>query len=105
MFYCHFPDLLLVKKKSFIRNLYRLPINWIEGFTTGMADIIMVNSEFTQSTFKKTFPSIQKPLHVVYPSIDIEKFERLLNKNQTLNLSKYKTKEYRLEVQLRNLNL
>lgn len=35
MFYCHFPDLLLTKRKSFLKALYRKPLDWLEEKTTG----------------------------------------------------------------------
>ena len=47
LFYCHFPDLLLTKRQSFLKKLYRTPIDWLEEKTTGMADCIVVNSNFT----------------------------------------------------------
>lgn len=47
LFYCHFPDLLLTQKGSFMKSLYRAPINWLEEKTTGMADCVLVNSKFT----------------------------------------------------------
>src|SRR5690606_41990728 len=66
---CHFPDQLLVRKRSVIRSLYRLPLNYLEEFTTGriyyryliyrhillvMADLTMVNSEFTKQIYYET---------------------------------------------------
>ena len=47
LFYCHFPDLLLTKRQSFLKKMYRMPIDWIEEKTTGMADVVLVNSRFT----------------------------------------------------------
>lgn len=47
IFYCHFPDLLLTKRQSFWKSIYRFPIDWFEEKTTGMADLIFVNSNFT----------------------------------------------------------
>ncbi len=47
LFYCHFPDMLLTHRKSALKRLYRLPIDWLEEKTTGMADRILVNSKFT----------------------------------------------------------
>ena len=35
LFYCHFPDLLLTQRKSFLKKLYRLPLDWLEEMTTG----------------------------------------------------------------------
>ena len=47
LFYCHFPDMLLTQRKSFLKRLYRGPIDWLEEKTTGMADCVLVNSKFT----------------------------------------------------------
>ena len=47
LFYCHFPDMLLTQRKSFLKKLYRAPIDLLEEKTTGMADKILVNSHFT----------------------------------------------------------
>ncbi|VVA95785.1 unnamed protein product [Arabis nemorensis] len=77
VFYCHFPDLLLAKHTTALRRMYRKPIDFIEEQTTGMADMILVNSNFTASTFAKTF----KRLHakgsrpaVLYPAVNIDQF-------------------------------
>ena len=47
IFYCHFPDSLLTKRDSFLKSLYRMPIDFLEEVTTGMADKVLVNSKFT----------------------------------------------------------
>ena len=47
LFYCHFPDMLLTQRKSALKKLYRVPIDWLEERTTGMADRVLVNSKFT----------------------------------------------------------
>lgn len=47
LFYCHFPDLLLVQRRSRLRSLYRAPLNRIEEASTGRADRLLVNSNFT----------------------------------------------------------
>ncbi|KAF5751915.1 hypothetical protein HS088_TW02G00934 [Tripterygium wilfordii] len=77
VFYCHFPDLLLAKHTTVLRKLYRRPIDFIEELTTGMADMILVNSKFTASTFANTF----KHLHargirpaVLYPAVNVDQF-------------------------------
>ena len=49
IFYCHFPDMLLTKRESVMKKLYRAPIDWLEERTTGMAHCILVNSKFTGS--------------------------------------------------------
>ncbi|CAI0544638.1 unnamed protein product [Linum tenue] len=78
VFYCHFPDLLLAQHTTALRRLYRKPIDFLEETTTGMADMILVNSKFTASTFARTF----KHLHargiqpaVLYPAVNVEQFE------------------------------
>lgn len=58
VFYCHFPDMLLTKRESLLKKLYRMPIDWLEEKTTGMADCILVNSKFTAGIFKETFRSL-----------------------------------------------
>lgn len=47
LFYCHFPDMLLTTRKSFLKTLYRQPIDKLEEYTTGMAHKVLVNSHFT----------------------------------------------------------
>lgn len=47
IFYCHFPDMLLTKRESFAKKMYRKPLDWLEECTTGMANCILVNSKFT----------------------------------------------------------
>ena len=47
IFYCHFPDMLLTGRSNYLKKLYRAPLDWFEEKTTGMADVILVNSNFT----------------------------------------------------------
>ena len=35
IFYCHYPDMLLTKRETLLKKLYRAPIDWLEEFTTG----------------------------------------------------------------------
>ncbi|XP_022943138.1 alpha-1,3/1,6-mannosyltransferase ALG2 [Cucurbita moschata] len=78
VFYCHFPDLLLAKHTTLLRRLYRKPIDLIEEMTTGMADLILVNSKFTASTFANTFKHLNargiRPA-VLYPAVNIDQFD------------------------------
>ncbi|KAK9831856.1 hypothetical protein WJX81_002186 [Elliptochloris bilobata] len=60
LFYCHFPDLLLVQRRSRLRSLYRAPLNRIEEVSTGCADRLLVNSNFTNETFVRTFRRLVK---------------------------------------------
>ncbi|XP_036117257.1 alpha-1,3/1,6-mannosyltransferase ALG2 [Molossus molossus] len=76
LFYCHFPDLLLTKRDSFLKRLYRAPIDWVEEYTTGMADCILVNSQFTAAIFKKTFTSLSHvDPGILYPSLNVTSFD------------------------------
>ena len=72
IFYCHFPDKLLAKKGSSLKSLYRLPFDWLESWSTGCSDTIVVNSKFTKSVFSEAFPGLQhrKP-GVIYPCVDV----------------------------------
>lgn len=72
LFYCHFPDLLLSKKTSFLKSLYRKPFDTIEEWTTGISDNIVVNSSFTKSIFHQTFTSLSdiEP-GIIYPCVDV----------------------------------
>lgn len=77
LFYGHFPDRLLVKQESGVRqqvkSLYRVPFDAIEGWSTACSDSIVVNSKFTRSTFKSIFPNMRsKELKVVYPCVDTD---------------------------------
>lgn len=68
IFYGHFPDLLLSRHDSFFQKVYRYPLDLLEEFSTGQADAIVVNSHFTGSVFKETFPSLRdRNLQVLYP--------------------------------------
>lgn len=71
IFYCHFPDKLLAKKGGIIKALYRGPFDWLESWSTGCSDTIVVNSNFTRGVFATAFPSLtyRKP-GVVYPCVD-----------------------------------
>lgn len=77
VFYCHFPDLLLAQHTTMLRRLYRKPIDMIEEATTGMADLILVNSKFTAATFARTFRGLHargiEP-SVLYPAVSVEQF-------------------------------
>ncbi|KAL2944539.1 Alpha-1 3/1 6-mannosyltransferase ALG2 [Bienertia sinuspersici] len=77
VFYCHFPDLLLAKHTTLLRKIYRKPIDFIEERTTGMADLVLVNSKFTAATFANTFKHLDaggvRP-SVLYPAVNVDQF-------------------------------
>lgn len=69
MFYGHFPDQLLALPGSPLKRLYRLPFDWFEEWTTGWADKVVVNLNFTRGVFTKTFSQVGQ-LEVIYPCIN-----------------------------------
>lgn len=71
LFYCHFPDQLLTKRASLLKSLYRVPFDFIEEWTTGCSDQIVVNSNFTKGIFHSTFKNLGDiDPGVIYPCID-----------------------------------
>ncbi|EGG09830.1 family 4 glycosyltransferase [Melampsora larici-populina 98AG31] len=88
VFYCHFPDLLLSTPISTplqspstgmihrLKSIYRIPLDWIEEYTTGEADKILVNSQFTAKVFQDTFKSLNRIPRCVYPGVDVELYAR-----------------------------
>lgn len=69
IYYCHHPDLLASAPGGALKRLYRKPINWLEMKATKKADLILVNSEYTASVFRDTFPEIKKAIHILYPTV------------------------------------
>ncbi|KAM0792042.1 hypothetical protein ACM66B_004750 [Microbotryomycetes sp. NB124-2] len=92
VFYCHFPDQLLspgrpashasndprrrqsTTIKQSLRSIYRAPIDAFEETTTGEADKILVNSEFTSQVFQKTFAGLRRIPRTVYPAVKVDSF-------------------------------
>ncbi|KAI4255535.1 MAG: hypothetical protein LQ352_002523 [Teloschistes flavicans] len=78
LFYCHFPDLLLVQNRSrWWKSIWRLPFDWLEGWGMQGADKIVVNSGFTKGVVEEVWPSLaakQKDrvheIGIVYPCVD-----------------------------------
>jgi alpha-1,3/alpha-1,6-mannosyltransferase len=71
LFYCHFPDKLLVKKGGLLKKIYRIPFDWWESWSTGCSDGIVVNSRFTKGIFGEAFPLLKnRDPKVVYPCVD-----------------------------------
>ena len=71
LFYCHFPDQLLSKRTSIIKQIYRMPFDLLEQVTTGMADQVVVNSEFTKGVYQKTFTLLKTIPGVLYPCVPL----------------------------------
>lgn len=77
LFYCHFPDLLLSQRRTLLKRLYRWPLDWLEEATTGLADLVLVNSRFTAGVFKRTFRSLSHlDPDVLYPSLNVAALDK-----------------------------
>ncbi|KAF2467654.1 mannosyltransferase [Lindgomyces ingoldianus] len=101
IFYCHFPDKLLAKKGGILKALYRGPFDWLESWSTGCSDTVVVNSKFTKSVFGEAFPSLKhREPGVVYPCVDttsrdkIEEIQPLWsNKKVLLSINRFEKKK------------
>jgi alpha-1,3/alpha-1,6-mannosyltransferase len=69
VFYCHFPDLLLTPTRQGWYRWYRRPIDRLEAFAMGKADRILVNSQFTAESFRRTFPHCPLIPEIVSPGV------------------------------------
>jgi alpha-1,3/alpha-1,6-mannosyltransferase len=53
-------------------------MDWLESQTIGQSDVLFVNSKYTESVFRSTFPQyVGKKLTVLYPSLNTEYFDQL----------------------------
>uniref|UniRef100_A0A1I7TSZ1 Alpha-1,3/1,6-mannosyltransferase ALG2 n=1 Tax=Caenorhabditis tropicalis TaxID=1561998 RepID=A0A1I7TSZ1_9PELO len=78
VFYCHYPDKLLTQRDGTFKSLYRSIIDSVEERTTGLADAICVNSNFTKTVVQDTFKSLKdRELKVLYPSLNTEFFDSI----------------------------
>ncbi|MCJ1472514.1 Alpha-1,3-mannosyltransferase-like protein [Lambiella insularis] len=76
LFYCHFPDLLLVQQRQrWMMRLWRLPFDWLEGWSMKGADRVVVNSEFTKGVVKSVWHGLggNQGVGVVYPCVNTGK--------------------------------
>ena len=74
LFYCHFPDKFLAPKGDGIlrQGVYRRVLDWAEEECLALgADVIVVNSRFTQAKFKEAFASIKLVPEVLYPGVNV----------------------------------
>jgi hypothetical protein len=77
-----------------MKRWYRVPFDWIEEVTTGLADAIVVNSLFTKGVFKEAFPRIEKSPDVVYPCVDINPtYEPIPEDNPLVTFLRYSLQE------------
>lgn len=85
LFYCHFPDLLQSTHDSLLKRIYRYPFDRVEEYTTGLSDLILVNSVFTLENFESAFPRLrplvqQGRVLVLHPSIDFARYKEVTSK-------------------------
>eukprot|EP00418_Pyrodinium_bahamense_P007379 CAMPEP_0179024126 /NCGR_PEP_ID=MMETSP0796-20121207/7293_1 /TAXON_ID=73915 /ORGANISM="Pyrodinium bahamense, Strain pbaha01" /LENGTH=424 /DNA_ID=CAMNT_0020720075 /DNA_START=15 /DNA_END=1286 /DNA_ORIENTATION=+ len=79
VFYCHYPDYLLTSRASFLKRLYRAPLDFLEEQTTGLADVVFVNSRFTAGVFAAAFPALHRRglvPDVLYPALNLQDQDR-----------------------------
>jgi alpha-1,3/alpha-1,6-mannosyltransferase len=70
--YCHFPDLLLAPRRRGLYALYRAPIDRLEAAGLQSADRVLVNSRFTASVVRATFPRLAiGGIEVVHPGVEV----------------------------------
>ena len=74
LFYCHFPDLLLVQgRQKLSKRIWRLGFDWLEGWGMRGADRIVVNSQFTKKVVEGVWNGVggKRGVAVVYPCVHI----------------------------------
>jgi alpha-1,3/alpha-1,6-mannosyltransferase len=70
--YCHFPDLLLAPRRKGLYAIYRAPLDRLEAGGLAAADRVLVNSRFTASIVRATFPALAPGmLEVVHPGVEV----------------------------------
>jgi alpha-1,3/alpha-1,6-mannosyltransferase len=73
LFYCHFPDLLLVQgRRKWWKRVWRVGFDWLEGIGMKGADRIVVNSRFTKSVVEQVWKGLGRGrgVGIVYPCVD-----------------------------------
>ncbi|KAL8705055.1 MAG: hypothetical protein Q9201_001825 [Fulgogasparrea decipioides] len=85
LFYCHFPDLLLVQNRErWWKRIWRLAFDWLEGWGMRGVDKIVVNSGFTKGVVKEVWPALAgeekkgrvQDIGVVYPCVDTKELSK-----------------------------
>lgn len=103
LFYCHFPDLLLVQgRKSWYKRIWRLGFDWWEGWGIRGADGVVVNSSFTKGVVEELWKGLggEKGVGVVYPCVDTNEnlSHRTESKENADSQSLWKTKKVLLSI-------
>lgn len=75
LFYCHFPDLLLVSgRKRWWKRAWRVGFDWLEGWGMRCADRVVVNSSFTKRVVGGVWEGLGE-VGIVYPCVDTREKE------------------------------
>jgi alpha-1,3/alpha-1,6-mannosyltransferase len=77
IFYCHFPDKLQSRQGGLLKKFYRIGLDIWEELCIWFADLVYVNSRYTQGIFDKHFTILKRlnvRTEVLYPAIDFTKF-------------------------------
>lgn len=94
MFYCHFPDLLLVQGRNWwYKRTWRIGFDLLEGWGIRGADRVVVNSGFTKGVVEQVWPGLggERGVGVIYPCVDTEvKEENKTGKDDGQGLGKTK---------------
>jgi alpha-1,3/alpha-1,6-mannosyltransferase len=71
--YCNFPDLLLTPRpRRGLYAIYRAPLDRMEAAGLAAANRVLVNSRFSASVVRATFPQLAVgSIEVVYPGIEV----------------------------------
>ena len=80
LFYCHFPDLLLVPgRKKWYMRLWRIGFDWWEGWGMRGADRIVANSAFTKGVVENVWKGIggDRGISIVNPSVHMTQARQL----------------------------
>lgn len=78
VFYCHFPDRLVAPQRGGWYCWYRAPIDRLEEVTTGMADRILVNSDYTAGAFRRAYPRLRTTaVEVLYPGVEVDSHDQV----------------------------
>jgi len=109
LFYSHFPDKLLTRdtvngeiivggqERSVAKQWYRHVLDALEEGTMGLADLLVVNSNFTQGMIESTFPSLrEQPMRVLYPALQCDAQDEISKKtlqSPIVSLNRYERKK------------
>ncbi|KAF6228959.1 hypothetical protein HO133_007071 [Letharia lupina] len=80
LFYCHFPDLLLVQgRKTWYTRIWRIGFDWWEGWGIRGADRVIVNSGFTKGVVESIWEGLggERGVGVIYPCVDTKGNEKV----------------------------